>query len=118
MNNTSVPSGSLADYLRAGPSAARTSNDDFLAWLDGQLRHASQAIIDASMPPDVRQRYSLVKSDAARRIGEHTETIRRALADAKIDEVLAGAVGEKVRSGIAELSSNGDYARAVKGTGR
>jgi hypothetical protein len=118
MNHNTAASGSIADFLRAGPSGASAHDDDFLAWLDGQLRAASQAMIEATLPPDVHQRYRMVKTDAARKIGEHAETIRRTLADAKIDDVLAGAVAEKVRSGIAELTSNGDYSRAVNGAGR
>jgi hypothetical protein len=118
MNHSTAASGSITDFLRAAPSGASAHDDDFLAWLDGQLRGASQAIIEATLPPDVHQRYDLVKRDAARKIGEHAETIRRTLVDAKIDDVLAGAVAEKVRSGIAELTADGDYSRAVKGTGR
>lgn len=118
MNHNSAMSGSITDYLRARPSGPSAGHDDFLAWLDSQLRGASQAIIEATLPPDVHQRYGAVKLDVARRIGEHAETIRRTLADAKVDEVLAGAVAEKVRSGLAELTSDSDYSRVVKGTGR
>lgn len=118
MNHSGATGGSVAEHLRPGHAGAPSSDDDFFAWVDGRLRAASQAMIEATLPPDVQHRYDLVTGDVARTIGDHAETIRRTLAATKIDEVLAGAVAEKVRSGIADLTSNRDYSRAVKGAGR
>jgi predicted DNA-binding protein len=116
MNHSSPASESIAEFLRGSHSGAPSDFDDFVRWMDAQLRRASQAIIEATLPPDVHQRYGLVKAETMRTIAEAAKTISHTLTTAKMDDhVLAGAVGEKVRAGVAELTSHNDYARAVRG---
>ena len=102
----------IAGYLR-GPELP--SGEDFATFTDGALRLASQALLAATLVPTVQSGYESDKGGAMRTINEAADTIRRTLAGAKVDDgVLAGAVANKVRSGIAEITEHDDYTRAVK----
>jgi hypothetical protein len=102
----------IADYLR-GPDLP--SGDDFATFTDGAMRLASQALLAATLVPTVQGGYGSDKRAAMHTINEAADTIRRTLESAKLDDsVLAGAVAEKVRAGIAEIIDHGDYTRAMK----
>lgn len=87
--------------------------DDLLAAINAEIHRSTLDALNGALPLDVHSRYSAVKERRLAEVTDAARTIFVTLTEAKIDGVLAGAVAEKVKEGIAELTTHNDYTHGI-----
>lgn len=100
--------GTLDDIMRnAGGSADGRS-------IDGLLLPSVNALLHATLPPDIRRRYAAIRADQSATIERLVTEIHRVLTTADAGKhVLSGKVADKVISGIADLVAHAEYTAGV-----
>lgn len=84
------------------------------AWIEAQAHSAAVGLLHAMLPPVVRANYSAIKiSESAVVLPAHAG-IEMALGTADVSNgVLAGAVADKVKQGLTQLTTRNDYSEGV-----
>lgn len=112
MNRRSDQELSLSEILRTSRGPQESSA------LEQLLRQSSNELLNATLPPDVRRRYSAIGSEQTKTIERLAREIRQALTSADAcEQVLSGKVAEKVKAGIDDLLSTSDYTAGVRSIG-
>lgn len=99
----------IADILsqKAKPDATRDA-------LDAEIRRARVNLLDSVFPPDVTQRYATIRAEQLKTVSEAARQISSALAADVREGILSGAVAQKVKDGIAELTSHSGYSHGIE----
>lgn len=82
--------------------------------LEGQIHGVAVGLLHSMLPPLVHANIAAVKISESATIIGNSEAVAFALGTADVsNSVIAGAVADKVKDGIDDLRSDGDYARGV-----
>ena len=82
--------------------------------IDGLLLPSVNALLHATLPPDIRRRYSAIRENQSAAIERLGTEIHRVLTTADAGKhVLSGKVADKVTTGIADLTAHTDYTAGV-----
>jgi hypothetical protein len=87
--------------------------DMALAAIQAEIRRTTLNALNGALPLDVHSRYAAIRERQLAAVEKASLYIHLTLTEAKIDGVLAGAVGEKVKEGIAELTTHNDYTQGI-----
>ncbi|WP_090107305.1 MULTISPECIES: hypothetical protein [unclassified Leifsonia] len=108
----------LGDLIDQAVRDERDTTDMTMDGIEGFAHQAAVELMNALLPPMVHANNLLIKSGSWVAVEGASEIVRFTVAAAGAsNEVLSGRVGDTVTEGLGHLTSNNDYARAVRSIG-
>lgn len=104
----------LSDLIDSAVREGSRTADSTLNAIDDAIHQAAVRLLSAALPPVVHSAYAVVKAANGAPIGIASSAVEVALRSADVSTALSGAVAQKVTHGLERLSSDTDYARAVR----
>ncbi|MEV8214339.1 hypothetical protein [Leifsonia sp. NPDC077715] len=92
----------------------QTGAGEVQAWIQAQVHGVAVGLLHSMLPPLVHANYVAVKVSESTTVLPAHAGIHTALGAADVSNgVLAGAVGDKVKQGLTELTRRSDYSEGV-----